>query len=93
MKFETGQIVCTRNVADMMAENPVFAEFVQASLTRHLSGEWGELDTADKEANDYALANNERLLSSYISERFMLKLWIITESDRSTTTALFPDEY
>lgn len=93
MKFETGQIVCTRGVADMMSENPTFAEFVQASLNRHFQADWGEVDPADKSANDYALTNEERLFSSYISEKLMLKLWIITESDRSATTVLFPDEY
>jgi hypothetical protein len=93
MKFDSEQIVCTRGVADMMADNPVFSEFVQSSINRHFSGNWGEVDPADKEANDYALTAGERLLSSYICEKLMLKLWIITEADRSATTALFPNEY
>ena len=93
MKLDSELIVCTRGVADMMAENSVFSEFVQSSLNRHFSGDWGEVDPADKEANDYAIIAGERLLSSYISEKLMLKLWIITEADRSATTALFPNEY
>jgi hypothetical protein len=61
-------------------------------LQRHLSGDWGDLSDDDRQQNDAALKQGDRLLSSYqVSPT--LKLWIITEWDRSVTTLLFPDEY
>jgi hypothetical protein len=61
-------------------------------LTRHATGDWGELDPADRQANETALRNGLRLLSSYRLPNGQT-LWIITEADRSATTALIPDEY
>jgi hypothetical protein len=42
--------------------------------------------------NDEALAYGDRILSAYRTLRGM-KLWIITEADRSLTTILLPEEY
>ncbi len=62
-------------------------------LRRHLHGEWGDLDDSDRRQNDAALQSGEdRLFSSYQVTRD-LKLWIITEWDRSVTTLLLPSEY
>ena len=56
-------------------------------------GAWGDLDEDDRRSNDAALASGEaRLLSSYQVDPD-LKLWIITEWDRSVTTLLLPSEY
>lgn len=62
-------------------------------LCRHLSADWGDLDEHDWQQNDAALASGEdRLFSSY-QVTPDLKLWIITEWDRSVTTLLLPSEY
>ena len=62
-------------------------------LRRHLHGEWGDLSDSDRRQNDAALKSGEdRLFSSYQVTRD-LKLWIITEWDRSVTTLLLPSEY
>lgn len=62
-------------------------------LRRHLGGDWGDLDDSDKRQNDAALKSGEdRLFSSY-QVAPGLKLWIITEWDRSVTTLLLPSEY
>ena len=60
-------------------------------VQRHASGDWGDLDAHDKEANDVAVREGFRLLSAYELEG--TRFWIITEADRSTTTILLPDEY
>jgi len=61
-------------------------------LRRHLDGDWGDLCDEDRRSNDVALKNGDRLFSSYrVSDD--LKLWIITEWDRSVTTLLLPSEY
>ena len=91
-KFEFGQMVVTRGVHANMADNQEFSLFVQCSLTRHLSGDWGDLCDEDRETNETALLEGYRLFSSY-KQKGMPSIWIITEADRSVTTVLFPDEY
>ena len=92
MKFNPGQLVMTRGVNDLVADNEEFAKHVHLSLRRHLVGDWGDVGDEDRVANDLALKEGDRLLSAYQKEG-LPKLWIITEWDRSCTTVLFPDEY
>ena len=92
MKFDPGFVCTTRLVANRMEDDEAFNDFVHCSLHRHLSGDWGDLCEDDKALNDEAVrVGDERVLSAY--EKDGEKIWIITESDRSTTTILFPDEY
>jgi hypothetical protein len=95
--FRTGQIVASRRVYDLACQNPDFARFIQESLSRHVKGEWGDVDDEDKQTNDLALKQGTRLLSAYNDGRFprhgVATIWIITEADRSATTIIFPDEY
>lgn len=92
MKFNPGQLVMTRGVSDLVADNEEFATHVHLSLRRHLAGDWGDVCDEDRVANDLALQDGDRLLSAYQKEG-LPKIWIITEWDRSCTTVLFPDEY
>lgn len=82
MKFYT-----TRAIAEHMASNPLFKSFVLESVSRHLSGDWGEIC-----AEDAALNNENPLdsLSSYIFEE-NTKIWI--KQDGEILTVLFPAEY
>ena len=82
-----GMIVATPN-----AWANVSSEEIQRALQRHVIGDWGELDAEDKKTNDLALEFGERLLSAYKSASGT-KFWIITESDRSVTTILLPEDY
>lgn len=92
MKFNSGRLLMTRGVNDLVAENTEFAKHVHLSIKRHLAGDWGDLSDNDRIANEVALQEGERLLSAYTKEG-LPKIWIITEWDRSATTVLFPDEY
>ncbi|MBS0477379.1 MAG: hypothetical protein JSR28_19800 [Proteobacteria bacterium] len=89
-RFSPGQVVMTTGVDELVRQgrlNPT------PYLRRHLHGDWGDLSGDDRRLNDAALASGEdRLFSSY---QVMpdLKLWIITEWDRSVTTLLLPSEY
>jgi hypothetical protein len=56
---------------------------------RHAQGDWGEVDRHDQQENERSLKQGFRLLSAYTS-RQGIKVWIITEADRSATTALLP---
>jgi hypothetical protein len=60
-------------------------------LTRHATGDWGELCKYDRRQNEIALRDGYRVLSSY--EVPAGRVWVITEADRSITTILLPEEY
>ena len=46
----------------------------------------------DRQANDDALRDGERLFSVYYTSKG-IKIWVITEADRSSTCILLPEEY
>ena len=61
-------------------------------LTRHVTGDWLEMEPEDQEVNRRALSVGSRVFSSYgFGEN--KKLWVITEADRSSTMILLPGEY
>jgi hypothetical protein len=62
-------------------------------LLRHTHGDWGELDAHDRQVNETALHDGCRLLSAYRTKHHGVKIWVITEADRSVTTFLLPEEY
>jgi hypothetical protein len=94
MKFEPGTIVATPAALDALKQH---GQLGQTFLDRHFNGDWGDLCDEDKLANDQALLNDCRLLSSYnLTESRVgsfTKIWIISECDRSATTILLPCEY
>ena len=86
-KFYTGRLLATPGVLKTI---PSFE--VISALRRHILGDWGIVDQEDWLRNDEALVNGARLFSAYRSAK-NVKFWIITESDRSSTTVLLPSEY
>ncbi len=94
-KFELGQLVATRGVANLMDENKAFSDFARRSLRRFISADWGEMCESDRQQNEDALKHNDnRIFAAYENaEHPAWKLWIITEWDHSATTLLFPSEY
>lgn len=92
-KFDLGQLVMTRGVAERVATDAAFAAFALESLKRHANGDWGDLCEEDRKENEYSLDKYLRLFSAYEPKGPYPKIWIITEADRSVTTTLFPDEY
>ena len=90
VRFLPGRVLLTQGAAQALNENPD-ADLLDY-LIRHLTGDWGEIDAHDRQANEQALRNGARLLSRYgLPDN--RRLWIITEADRSATTALLPEEY
>lgn len=88
-KFPLGRTVATPGALAALAEagqSP--AEF----LERHVSGDWGEVDEHDAKENEFSLENDLRLLSAY-TLKTDVRIWVITEADRSATTILLPEEY
>jgi hypothetical protein len=94
-KFRLGRVVATPGALQALEDA---GQLPDHFLSLHATGSWGELDADDRRANDLAIANEgdldhqQRVLSSYLTVK-KVKLWIITEWDRSVTTLLLPDEY
>lgn len=90
IKFNPGEVVSTRGALSAMEEHQVSAH---ALLQRHLSGDWGNVPAEDAQLNDLALGPDAgRVLSSYDIAPGV-RIWLITEWDRSVTTFLLPSEY
>jgi hypothetical protein len=88
--FPLGQIVSTPGaVRALMDEGCGTTDL----LVRHVSGDWGDLDSEDRKENDFAVPRSLRILSSYRLTRTNVRIWVITEADRSVTTLLLPEEY
>ena len=85
-RFNPGRLMITRN-----AKNALPRRAVDAAINRHLSGDWGDVCQSDWQRNEQALRDGDRLLSVYQTQAGE-KFWIITESDRSTTTVLLPSD-
>jgi len=61
-------------------------------LAKHQSGNYGDICKDDWEENELSVKEGFRILSSYKTSKDV-KLWLITEADRSATTVLLPSEY
>src|SRR5206468_10383180 len=85
-RFPLGRIVATPGALralEQANQNPF--EFLQ----RHQAGDWGELCEEDKRENEFSVHNGFRILSAYRT-RNDVKIWVITEADRSVTLSFFP---
>ena len=87
--FPLGRTVATPGALDALDLTGVAPH---ALLDRHARGDWGELGEEDRRANGQALYIGGRLLSAYALPGGV-RVWIITEADRSATTLLLPEEY
>lgn len=87
--FSLGQVVATPGALNALTEA---GEEYLPYLMRHARGDWSTVSAEDAEANDEALRGGERLLSAYRLPGGV-KIWIITEADRSSTCILLPEDY
>jgi hypothetical protein len=84
--FDLGQLVATPGALTALekaGQNPM--EF----LSRHVTGDWGEIPEEDRKENQFGLKQGFRLLSSYRTTAGD-RVWVITEANRSLTTLLHP---
>lgn len=89
-RFPLGRIVATPAALAALAAS---GDSAHALLTRHVTGDFGVVGKEDWQTNDDAIASGERVFSAYMLKDGQTKVWVITESDRSATTLLLPDEY
>ena len=89
VKFPLGRTVATPGALDAIKEA---GEDPTSYLDRHITGDWGIVPPNDAAANERALVNDDRIISSYALKTGG-RIWIITEADRSSTAILLPEEY
>lgn len=92
--FESQQNFATPSAIQELAGARVDREDL---LQRHFSGDWGDVDLDDGDANDRAVETGERILSAYVLPTGV-RVWVMTEATsgsgvRPTTTILLPTEY
>lgn len=92
-KFEPGLLAMTPGAQELLRSS---GTSIVDLLLRHLSGDWGTLDTNDRQANDSALKTGLRILSQY--DLAGDRLWILSEAsddtlNRPSTTCLLPEDY
>lgn len=61
-------------------------------FARHARGDWGDIHPEDRGLNEQALVEGSRIFSVYTLPTSEA-MWVITEADRSATTALLPADY
>ncbi len=84
--FTLGQVVATPGaLAALEKAGQQPGDF----LARHVSGDWGEVPPEDIKENEFSLHHGFRLLSAYHTSAGD-KLWVITETDRSSTCLRVP---
>ena len=93
-KFPLGQIVATPGALEALQES---GETPWDFISRHVAGNWGDLDAEDKLLNEQALKDGSRLFSAYHTT-LGKKLYVISEAvdddgNRAATTLLLPVEY
>lgn len=91
-RFTLGSIAATPGVLALLDQ---YGINLFDLIARHASGDWGDIDADDAHTNEAALIYGNRLLSCYTLAPGDgdSRVWIISEADRSVTTALMPSEY
>ena len=87
-KFQLGSLVATPGALSVLTtagQSPL------SLVARHVAGDWGEVCRDDARLNDQAVRSGDRIVSVYSVAG--VKLYLITESDRSSTCLLQADEY
>ena len=87
-KFALGATVATPGALDLLDHAGVNASDY---LTRHRHGDFGSICAEDAQSNLDAITHGLRVFSAYDIGK--VRLWVITEADRSVTTLLLPSEY
>jgi hypothetical protein len=87
--FSLGQVVATPAALEALPRNQ---QELLGFISRHVQGDWGDLDEGDKQENELSVKHGLRIVSAY-HLRDKTKIWIITEADRSVTTVLLPEDY
>ena len=92
-KFGLGQIVSTPQAIRFCGDQHID---IFDLLLQHATGDWGDLSSDDQMANESALVDGSRILSSYTFQAG--KVWVLTEAkgddgNRAFTCLMLPSDY
>ena len=87
--FPPGNVYLTIGAKEALTES---SQQPNEFLARHQSGDYGDICEDDKRENELSVKEGFRILSSYKTSQGV-KIWVITEANRSSTTVLLPIEY
>ena len=90
--FSLGNVVATPAALALIERH---GASVPQLLNLHQTGDWREMCKEDRDTNWQAAFGDARVLSAFNigSADQPVKIWIITEWDRSVTTILRPQDY
>ena len=63
--FSLGLLVCTNRINDKIEQDNKFKKFVEESLARYTSSDWGDACNEDVKMNNDAIRNGDRILAVY----------------------------
>ena len=81
-RFSLGQVVATPGALDELKQS---GQTPSEILSRHQTGDWGQIPDEDRTENELSVKEGFRILSAYELTTGE-KVWVITEADRSATT-------
>lgn len=92
--FSLGQVVGTPGAIAILEQHGIQPVDL---LSRHVRGDWGDLDRHDHLANNLAVMDGSRIFSSYVIG-VREKIYVITEATsdsgiRASTCVLRPEDY
>ena len=71
--FSLGLLVCTNRINDKIEQDNKFKKFVEESLARYTSSDWGDACNEDVKMNNDAIRNGDRILAVYTQKIQMLQ--------------------
>jgi len=90
--FNPGDLLQTKGLNSLIADNPERYNEVRNAYFRYIAGDWGNTCKADQELNNAAVTTGEdRIVAKY--NLSFASIFIITEHDRSYTTLMLCEEY
>lgn len=89
VSFPLGRLFITQGASEALEES---GQTAQEFINRHARLEQGELCAEDHKENLFSVDKALRIFSAYKTANGV-KIWVITEADRSASTILTPEEY
>ena len=89
VRFPLGRLFLTQGAVASLDEA---GQSPQEFINRHSQLEQGELCDEDHKENLFSVDKELRIFSAFKTSQGV-KLWLITEADRSSTMILLPEEY
>lgn len=89
-KFALGKVCASKGASEAFKKAEVSPYWF---IAKHQEGDWGDISEFDKARNNSAVRDGFFVLSAHILPKTGEKILIVTESDRSATTLLLPEEF